>query len=108
MVTAIWWIRRDLRLHDNQALETARTRANQLLPLFVLDPRLLDGPARSPRRNAFLFAALRSLDEELRKRGSELVVARGDPVVVVPSLAKAGRGRTRRRRGGRHTLRPSA
>lgn len=88
MVTAIWWIRRDLRLHDNQALETARTRADQLLPLFVLDPRLLDGPARSPRRNAFLFAALRSLDEELRKRGSALVVARGDPVVVVPSLAK--------------------
>ncbi|MCX2726594.1 deoxyribodipyrimidine photo-lyase [Thermomicrobium sp. 4228-Ro] len=89
MVTAIWWIRRDLRLYDNQALHAALARAERLLPLFVLDPHLLEGPARSPRRNAFLLAALRSLDAELQRRGSALTVVRGDPVTVVPELARA-------------------
>ena len=40
--TAIWWIRRDLRLTDNAALEAALTRAERVLPTFVLDPAIYD------------------------------------------------------------------
>ncbi|MCX6070971.1 MAG: deoxyribodipyrimidine photo-lyase [Chloroflexi bacterium] len=38
MRTAIWWVRRDLRLADNQALTVALNQAEQVLP--VLDPAL--------------------------------------------------------------------
>jgi deoxyribodipyrimidine photolyase len=40
MNTAIWWIRRDLRLSDNQALAAAMQQANTVIPVFILDPRL--------------------------------------------------------------------
>jgi deoxyribodipyrimidine photo-lyase len=41
MRTAIWWVRRDLRLADNQALTAALNQAEQVPPVFVLDPTLL-------------------------------------------------------------------
>ena len=40
MSTALWWIRRDLRLSDNQALAAALAAADQVVPIFVLDPAL--------------------------------------------------------------------
>lgn len=85
--TVIWWIRRDLRLLDNRALATALELGRTVVPLFVLDPKLLEGSLASARRNAFLFAALAHLDAELRARGSRLIVRRGDPGVVVPAVA---------------------
>ena len=81
MHTAIWWIRRDLRLHDNPALYSALTEGKGVLPVFVLDPRLLNKPAE--KRQAFLFAGLRALDADLRKLGSTLVIRSGEPVVEI-------------------------
>ncbi len=88
MTVAIWWIRRDLRLHDNQALHQALCSAQYVIPLFVLDPHLIAHPARSEKRIRFLLHALRSLDTELQRRGSRLVVRHGDPREVVPQLVK--------------------
>jgi deoxyribodipyrimidine photo-lyase len=85
---AIWWIRRDLRLSDNPALAAALERAETVIPLFVLDPRLLDSPNASPKRTAFLFAGLRALEDSLRQRGSALVVRQGDPLTVLHTLHK--------------------
>jgi deoxyribodipyrimidine photo-lyase len=79
MTTAIWWVRRDLRLTDNQALSTALARAEQVVPVFVLDPALLTQNEVAEKRVAFLFGGLRVLDESLRARGSRLVIRRGDP-----------------------------
>ncbi|MCX7623642.1 MAG: deoxyribodipyrimidine photo-lyase [Thermomicrobium sp.] len=86
MTTTVWWIRRDLRLADNCALATALEGATRLVPLFVVDPHLTGHSARSQRRIAFLFSALRALDEALRERGSRLVVRSGDPVEVLPRV----------------------
>ncbi|MGQ9787624.1 MAG: deoxyribodipyrimidine photo-lyase, partial [Anaerolineae bacterium] len=44
MRTAIWWLRRDLRLSDNQALAAALADADAVLPVFILDPALLRSP----------------------------------------------------------------
>ena len=79
MTTVLWWIRRDLRLTDNQALAAALPHADRVIPVFVLDPTLLDSPYVGPNRVAFLLGGLRRLDEDLRARGSRLVVRRGDP-----------------------------
>lgn len=79
MITALWWIRRDLRLADNPALCAAFEWAERVIPVFVLDPNLLDSPTASPKRTAFLLEGLRALDYALRARGSYLVIRRGDP-----------------------------
>ncbi len=87
MSTAVCWLRRDLRLHDNPALRAACAEADAVVPLFVLDPRLLRGPRMSRARLAFLADALADLDARLRERGGRLVVRHGDPAEVVPAVA---------------------
>ncbi len=79
MTTAIWWIRRDLRLTDNPTLHTALSQSEFVVPLFVLDPKLLGSAYASERRLAFLLASLRNLDEVLKFISSRLVIRHGDP-----------------------------
>ena len=84
--TAIWWVRRDLRLADNQALSAAAEGGRPVLPLFVLDPALLRSPYVGAKRLAFLLEGLRSLDRDLRAIGSRLVVRHGSPAQVLRSV----------------------
>ena len=79
--TSVMWFRRDLRLSDNPAL-LAACEADEVVPLFVVDP-LLWSRAGQVRR-AYLSRSLAALDESL---GGALVVRRGDPRTVVPGLA---------------------
>jgi deoxyribodipyrimidine photo-lyase len=82
-MTAIWWLRRDLRLADNLTL--ARALENGLvLPVFILDPLLLSGTPS--RRQDFLWMNLEKLDQDLRQLGSYLVVRKGKPVEVLTDL----------------------
>lgn len=79
MSRAIWWIRRDLRLEDNTALDAALAHADEVIPLFILDDRLLVSARLSGPRVAWMLDGLSALDADLRRRGSSLVVRRGDP-----------------------------
>ena len=95
---SLWWIRRDLRLADNPALQSALQRG-PVMPVFVLDPFLL---AVTPvRRQNFLFNGLRVLEAELKLRGSGLILRRGAPESALtepsvnfgslPNIAEAGK-----------------
>ena len=86
MSTAIWWIRRDLRLSDNQALTAALEQAQTIIPLFIIDPKLVNSPYSSQERIAFLFDGLRALDASLQQIGSKLLVRSGDPHEVLTAL----------------------
>jgi deoxyribodipyrimidine photo-lyase len=88
MKTALWWIRRDLRLGDNQALTAALSRADQVLPVFVLDPELLKSPYVGKKRLAFLYEGLNVLDRDLHQRGSYLVIRRGNPIHILSDLCR--------------------
>ncbi|MCA9918607.1 MAG: deoxyribodipyrimidine photo-lyase [Anaerolineales bacterium] len=77
MKTAVWWIRRDLRLTDNQALAAAMNAAKQVIPLFIVDPFFEDSGYVGDKRRAFLWAGLRQLDADLQARGSRLMVRYG-------------------------------
>ena len=83
----IWWIRRDLRLEDNQALTAALEEGADVLPVFILDEQIFLNPNYSEKRVNFLLAGLHALDEDLRRLGSGLIIRRGDPVVEIPKLA---------------------
>lgn len=84
--TAVVWFRRDLRLDDNPALAAAAARHDEVVCLYVLDDRLLD--RAGPHRRRQLLADLDGLDAELAAHGGRLLVRRGDPVRVVPAVAR--------------------
>jgi deoxyribodipyrimidine photo-lyase len=81
---AIWWVRRDLRVSDNRALAAALRRSERVVPLFIVDPLLMDQPA--PLRKGFLWDGLRQLAAGLRVLGSRLIVRRGEPVDVLAQV----------------------
>ena len=78
---------RDLRVHDHPALSAAVERAEQVVPLFVLDDAVL-AAFGAPNRIAFLVDALRDLDARLRERGAKLVVRRGNVVAETVRAAQ--------------------
>jgi deoxyribodipyrimidine photo-lyase len=84
--TAVWWIRRDLRLTDNQALMAARQAAEQVIPVFIVDPIFEASENVGNKRRAFLWAGLRQLDADLRERGNRLIVRYGRPQHVLSTL----------------------
>lgn len=86
MKTAVWWIRRDLRLLDNQALSAALKAAEQIIPLFVVDPFFEHSSYVAEKRRTFLWEGLWRLDQDLRQRGSRLIVRHGRPQEVLTKL----------------------
>ena len=85
--TAIVWFRRDLRVTDHPALSMAVANARSVIPLYVLDERLLGDSVSAPARTWFLLRSLAELDAALRARGSGLLLRTGRPEEVVPRLA---------------------
>jgi deoxyribodipyrimidine photo-lyase len=79
VTTAVLWFRRDLRLADHPALVAAHASADEVIPVFVLDPALLD--PSGPSRRAFLYGALKDLQDRIGLR-----VLSGRPEEVLPRL----------------------
>ncbi|MFD5462853.1 cryptochrome/photolyase family protein [Kitasatospora sp. NPDC127059] len=77
MTVSIALFTQDLRLHDNPVLHAARAAAEQVVPLFVLDPAVEAAGFAAPNRLAFLADCLTDLDASLRRTGSRLIVRRG-------------------------------
>jgi deoxyribodipyrimidine photo-lyase len=89
MPTVIHWFRRDLRLIDNTALTAAAAMSGgDVLPVFIIDPTLIDGRDVAKARLNFMYGCLRDLEAHLRQRGSRLLIRRGDPATVLPNLAR--------------------
>jgi deoxyribodipyrimidine photo-lyase len=84
--TLIWWVRRDLRLADNPVLDEADRRGARVIPVFILDDRLLSSPYAGEKRTAFLMEGLRRLDAALRPLNSRLAVRRGEPLAELTNL----------------------
>jgi len=82
--TAIVLFTRDLRVHDNPALDLACRSAERVVPLFVLHEGL---KFAVPNRARFLRESLADLRESLRQRGGDLVLRHGDPVEETLRLA---------------------
>lgn len=82
------WVRRDLRLSDHVALSKACEQSDQVVVVFVFDDLILKHLDKTDRRLTFIHESLVELDEGLQKKGSRLVVLKGDPTVEIPKLAK--------------------
>jgi deoxyribodipyrimidine photo-lyase len=87
--TLLWFRGKDLRLADHAPLRSA-LQSGEVVPLFVLDPYFF-APERArqlPHRMQFLLESLAALQQNVAQLGSELLLAEGKSVDLVPQLAK--------------------
>lgn len=90
--TAIVWFRNDLRVLDNEALFRACSRYERIVPVFCLDPDVLDArqygfPKIGDRRLNFLMEGLRDLKSSLQELGGDLVFRMDDPADEIARMA---------------------
>ncbi|XP_021805119.1 blue-light photoreceptor PHR2 [Prunus avium] len=91
---SIVWFRNDLRVHDNECLNSASNESMSVLPVYCFDPRDYGKSSSGfdktgPYRASFLVESVSDLRKNLQARGSNLVVRIGKPETVLVELAKA-------------------
>jgi deoxyribodipyrimidine photo-lyase len=77
-----------LRIADNTALSEAVKRAEQIIPVFILEDAFRTGPDVGAARLAFLLQSLESLRNDLAELGYTLIVRRGKSEDVLPKLCR--------------------
>ena len=90
--SAILWFRNDLRLNDNPVLHAALKENDAIIPLYVLDERLLNAkqwniPKIAPHRLQFLLESIADLKEHLMELHSNLIFQIGKPEQIIPQIA---------------------
>ena len=83
--TAIWWVRKDLRLRDNRALVEAVAKGGPVVPVFVLDDVFESYGAAGLWRFGLGVA---KLAETLEAMGSRLILRRGKAEEVLTGLVR--------------------
>ena len=83
MQPVLLWFRRNLRLSDNAALIAAAESNRPVIPVYVSDEQDQGTASRW-----WLHHSLASLDKDLRKLGSSLVIRSGSPRHVLPEIAR--------------------
>lgn len=78
MKTIIVWYRNDLRVRDHPALAKATQEADRVVPLFIVDPKIVRGKHAGSNRNRFLLESLDDLKKSLKNLGGDLVIRSGD------------------------------
>ncbi|KAF5937346.1 blue-light photoreceptor PHR2-like [Camellia sinensis] len=91
---SVVWFRNDLRVHDNECLNSANNESMSVLPVYCFDPRDYGKSSSGfdktgPYRASFLIESVSDLRKNLQARGSDLVVRIGKPEMVLVELAKA-------------------
>ncbi len=87
---AIFWHRRDMRLHDNAGLYRALNSDFPVLPLFIFDKTILDAlEDKRDRRLEFIMRAVEEMKEKLEKEDSALLVKYGVPLAVWQEIVEA-------------------
>ncbi|KAK6941006.1 DNA photolyase, N-terminal [Dillenia turbinata] len=91
---SIVWFRNDLRVHDNECLNSANNESISVLPVYCFDPRDYGKSSfgfdkTGPYRATFVIESVNDLRKSLQARGSDLVVRIGKPETVLVELAKA-------------------
>lgn len=85
---SIVWFRQDLRLEDHPALGAAVQRGGPIIPVFIWPPE--DEGAWTPGAASrwWLRRSLMRLNADLRQRGSQLSIRRGDSTAILQTLVR--------------------
>ena len=95
------WLRRDLRIMENDLVKNALLKNRKLIFCFVFDDVILESIKSSSfsildsnslhvdKRLGFIYLTLDDIKKKLQEFGSDLLVLQGDPVELIPHAAKA-------------------
>jgi deoxyribodipyrimidine photo-lyase len=86
--SVILWLRRDLRLADQAALAAAIASGAPVIPVFILDDETPKHRRMGGASRWWLHHSLKSLDKDLRKLGSRLILRQGNSVDILCELAQ--------------------
>jgi deoxyribodipyrimidine photo-lyase len=89
----IYWFRNDLRLHDNEGFLKATQKADEVIPIYIFDPRQfvpthLGFAKTGTARAQFLFESVQNLRDNLRSKGGNLLIRTGHPEAIISTLAR--------------------
>lgn len=86
---AIFWFRRDLRLHDNAGLYHALKESVPVLPIFIFDTNILDDlKNKEDKRVEFIYNIIADMQAQQEAAGSSLKVMHGTPMACFKQLAE--------------------
>jgi deoxyribodipyrimidine photo-lyase len=89
MPSAIVWLRQDLRLGDNPALQAACRRGGPVVPVFVWAPEEEGAWPPGSAARWWLHQSLEQLAREFQTAGADLVICRGASAAELLRVAKA-------------------
>jgi len=88
MSTALVWFRCDLRLTDNPALHQARQAHERVIPVYIHAPQEEAPWDPGAASRWWLHHSLAALNAELGRRGSRLILRRGDSLTLLRELLR--------------------
>jgi deoxyribodipyrimidine photo-lyase len=93
MKRAIYWLRNDLRLHDNVIFYNKLQNYSEVLPVYILDRRIFESNELGSKRigefrKTFLRETLLDLQSALRNLNSNILIKTGNPSEIIPELAR--------------------
>src|SRR5690606_3873707 len=75
---SVVWLKRDLRLDDNEAIQKALDSSNRVLLLYVFEPMLLNDPHYSERHWNFIKQSLEDMNERLVQFNTKVLTIQTD------------------------------
>lgn len=80
------WLKRDLRLHDNEAIFNALSSGKRVLLFYAFEPLLLNDPHYSERHWDFVKQSLEDLNQALKPYNSKILVVKSDIIAALNQL----------------------
>lgn len=80
------WLKRDLRLQDNEAIFNALKTGQRILLLYSFEPMLINDPHYSARHWNFIKESLRDLNASLKPYNSKVLIVQSDIIAAVNQL----------------------
>lgn len=87
MTVGVWWIKRDFRLLDNEALAQAIAENSLILPLFIAEPTVRSHADWSQFHDEATKSALFALSKDIQKMGGRLYIFNLEALEVFKLLA---------------------
>jgi len=86
--TSLFWHRRDLRIEDNCGLYKSLKNGDQVIPVFIFDENILSKLDKEDARISFIHDEIQRVKKQYQHYGSDLLVYSGDPIKLIPEIAK--------------------
>ena len=83
---SIWWVKRDFRLNDNEALFRALESSNIVIPIYLFEPILFNGPDWGDFHTEVVCSAVQSLSKNLEHFNSRLLIFKSSPIQAIQEI----------------------